>query len=101
MPKSNIINKNFVLTLPKFIGITRVRAKNTLNSYKNVNYRTNPVVIPYECCKDTPLNFQKLKSFRVKKINVYELNIAHNKLDQYSDHLDDIINATVVKKQIS
>lgn len=87
-----------------YIGSTRIHTKQQPEELvKNVTYRSHPVQIPFECCQNFPpkTKIPNLKPLKLNKLDVEDLNIAHHKLNQYSDQLDKIINEPFVTKNLS
>uniref|UniRef100_A0A6P7GUK3 Uncharacterized protein LOC114346648 n=1 Tax=Diabrotica virgifera virgifera TaxID=50390 RepID=A0A6P7GUK3_DIAVI len=105
--KSEIINTNHVLklqpTCDAFIGSTRVHSQKLIDAYDNVTYKSHPVQIPFNCCNHFPdkIHLPDLKPLKLSKINTEDLEIAHHKLNQYSEELDKLINEPFVNKHMS
>ncbi|XP_050508019.1 uncharacterized protein LOC126885487 [Diabrotica virgifera virgifera] len=103
---TRIIKTNSILRLiPEciaFIGSTRIHAKDQIEKYTNITYRSHPVNVPYRCCDhfETKSHLSKLKPLKLSKINVDDLNIAQHKLDQYSEELDYIMSQSFIEEHL-
>lgn len=103
--KTELIHKNSIIKLQPgcyaFVGITRIQA--SAKDFSEIKDNSHPVQIPYECCNQMPdkTKLPKLKPLKLNNLNVEDLDIAKNKLDQYSRDLDDLINEPFVNKHVS
>lgn len=104
---TQIISNNSILRLQpectSFIGSTRIRAQKLVEAYENITYSNHPVTIPFQCCDRFPdkIHLPDLKPLKLNKLDVEDLNIAHHKLNQYSDELDKLIQQPFIHKHIS
>uniref|UniRef100_A0A6P7HAB5 Uncharacterized protein LOC114348192 n=1 Tax=Diabrotica virgifera virgifera TaxID=50390 RepID=A0A6P7HAB5_DIAVI len=85
-----------------FIGSTRVHARDQIDKYPNITYRSHPVIVSYRCCDHFEGRNQipNLKPLKLNKINTDDLNIAQHKLDQYSEELDRIMNQPFIEEHL-
>lgn len=101
---TQIIYKNSLIYLQAgcnaFIGTTRIHSRNTKNM--NITYNYHPVNIAFNCCHQYPekLRLPELKPLKLNKFDVEDLNIAQHKLDQYSEHLDKLMNEPFITKSL-
>jgi len=103
---TKVIRGNTLLRLQpecnSFIGSTRVHSKYPIEVYKNVTYRSHPVIIPYDCCKSFPakVHVPELKPLKLSNIDTADLNVAQHKLNQYSEQLEKLMDQPFVSKHI-
>ncbi|XP_050516137.1 uncharacterized protein LOC126891000 [Diabrotica virgifera virgifera] len=103
---TRIIKTNSILRLiPEciaFIGSTRIHAKDQIEKYTNITYRSHRANVPYRCCDhfETKSHLSKLKPLKLSKINVDDLNIAQHKLEQYSEELDHIMSQSFIEEHL-
>lgn len=103
---TEMIRRNSLLKLQPFcngfIGTTRIQSKPFVEKYKNVTYKNHQIKIPYECCKHLPekIHVPELKPLKLNKIDVEDLNAVHNRLSQYSEELDRLVQQPFVTKHI-
>lgn len=102
-PETKIVKENSLLKLQpqcnSFIGTTRVFAT---NEEQNDTIHTNLIIpeIAYDCCEHLPNkeDLPHLKPIRINYLNLDELNTAQEKLNDYNNELNEIINEPFARR---